>query len=178
MAFVCDGDTIILKSGEKVRYLGIDAPEIAHDRGTADCFGEEARKLNSDLVLHQRISLQYDHEKTDQYGRLLAYVLLPNGKCANAELLRAGCAFVFRSNQDFRRLQEFLLLQKEAIHQRQGMWGACAVKPEPNLHRQSRQFRLPSAGMCAGEKDRPPPANQFCGSLDRVGTGLSALSLL
>ncbi len=33
VAFVCDGDTIILKSGEKVRYLGIDAPEIAHDRG-------------------------------------------------------------------------------------------------------------------------------------------------
>ncbi len=105
--------------------------------------------MNSDLVLHQRISLQYDHDKTDQYGRLLAYVLLPNGKCANAELLRAGCAFVFRSNQDFRRLQEFLLLQKEAIHQRQGMWRACAVKPEPTYfgNRASFVFHRPECAL-------------------------------
>jgi micrococcal nuclease len=149
VAFVCDGDTVILKSGEKVRYLGIDAPEIAHDKGTADCFGEEARKLNSDLVLHQRVSLQYDHEKTDRHGRLLAYVLLPNGKCANAELLRAGGAFVFRSNQDFRRLQEFLLLQKEAIRQHQGMWRACAVKPEPTYtgNRASFVFHRPECAL-------------------------------
>lgn len=128
--FVCDGDTIILESGEKVRYLGIDAPEIAHDKSEADCFGEHARKVNSDLVLHKHVTLQYDQEKIDQHGRLLAYVILPGGKCANAEMLRAGCAFVFRPVQDFRRLQEFLLLQKEAFRQHQGMWGACAVKPE------------------------------------------------
>lgn len=128
--FVLDGDTIVLESGEKVRYLGIDAPEIAHDKSEADCFGEQARKMNSDLVLHKRVSLQYDQEKADQHGRLLAYVILPGGKCANAELLRAGCAFVYRPAQDFRRLQEFLRLQKEAIRQHQGMWQACAVKPE------------------------------------------------
>jgi micrococcal nuclease len=130
VTFVCDGDTIILETGERVRYLGIDAPEIAHDKAKADCFGEEARKVNSDMVLHKRVSLQYDHEKTDPHGRLLAYVILPNGKCANAEMLRTGSALVYRPAQDLRRLQEFLLLQKEAIRQHQGMWGACPVTPE------------------------------------------------
>lgn len=127
--FVADGDTIILESGEKVRYLGIDAPEIAPDKAGRDCYGEESRKLNRDLVLHQRVSLQYDQEKTDRHGRLLAYVILPDGKCANAVMLRAGCALVYRPPQDFRRLQEFLLLQKEAIRQHRGMWGACPVTP-------------------------------------------------
>lgn len=130
VTFVVDGDTVVLESGEKVRYLGIDAPEIAHDGSEADCFGEQARKMNRDLVLHKQVSLEYDQEKIDQHGRLLAYVILPGGRCANAELLRAGCAFVFRPAQDFRRLQEFLLLQKEAFRQHRGMWGACEVKPE------------------------------------------------
>jgi micrococcal nuclease len=145
VAFVCDGDTIILESGERVRYLGVDAPEIEHDKAKADCFGEDARRVNSELVLHKRVFLHYDREKTDQHGRLLAYVMLPNGKCANAEMLRAGYACVFRPAQDFRRLDEFLLLQKEAIHQHKGMWGACSVKPEKNYtgHRASFVFHRP-----------------------------------
>jgi micrococcal nuclease len=128
VAFVCDGDTIILESGERIRYLGIDAPEVAHEGTKADCFGDDAKKLNSDLVLHKQVSLQYDRETTDLYGRLLAYVVLPDGRCANLEMLRAGCAYIFRSSKDFGRLEEFLLLQREAIHKQKGMWGACPVK--------------------------------------------------
>jgi micrococcal nuclease len=129
VVFVCDGDTVILESGERIRYLGIDAPEIAHDKVGADCFGNEAGKLNSDLVLHKQVTLQYDREVTDPHGRLLAYVVLPDGRCANVEMLRAGCAFVFRSATGFRRLEEFLALQRDAIHKRKGLWGACPVKP-------------------------------------------------
>ena len=142
VAFVCDGDTIILETGERVRYLGIDAPEIEHDKAKADCFGEDARKMNRDLVLHKRVFLHFDREKTDQHGRLLAYVMLPNGKCANAEMLRAGCACVFRPAQDFRRLSEFLLLQMEAIRQHKGMWGACSVKPEKSYTGNRASFVL------------------------------------
>lgn len=128
VAFVSDGDTIVLESGERVRYLGIDAPEVAHEKVKGDCFGDEAKKVNSDLVLHQQVSLQYEREMSDPHGRLLAYVILPDGRCANAEILRAGCAFVYRTSAHFKRLEEFLLRQQEAIAKRQGMWGACSVK--------------------------------------------------
>lgn len=149
VAFVCDGDTIILETGERVRYLGIDAPEIEHDKGKADCFGDEARTTNNNLVLHKRVSLHYDQEKTDRHGRLLAYVVLPDGKCANAEMLRAGGAFVYRQAQGFRRLDEFLLLQKEAIRQQKGMWGACPVKPERSYtgNRASFVFHRPECSL-------------------------------
>lgn len=128
VVFVCDGDTIILESGERIRYLGIDAPEVAHENAKADCFGDEAKKMNSDLVLHKQVSLQYDRDVIDPHGRFLAYVILPDGRCANLEMLQAGCACIFRSSKDFKRLEEFLLLQQEAIHKLKGMWGACAVK--------------------------------------------------
>jgi micrococcal nuclease len=149
VAFVCDGDTIILESGERIRYLGIDAPEVAHESAKADCFGDDAKKLNSDLLLHKQVSLQYDRELTDPHGRLLAYVILPDGRCANLEMLRAGCAYVFRPPKDFRRLDEFLLVQREAIHKLKGMWGACPVKSAKTYlgNRGSYVFHRPECAL-------------------------------
>jgi micrococcal nuclease len=158
VAFVCDGDTIILESGERIRYLGIDAPEVAHGKDKADCFGDEARKLNSDLVLHREVSLQYERGTRDPHGRLLAYVILPDGRSANLEMLRAGCAFVFRSSADFKRLQEFLRVQQDSIHKRSGMWGLCPVKPAPTYtgNRRSFVFHRPECSLgkkiAAGER--------------------------
>ena len=146
---MCDGDTIILESGERIRYLGIDAPEVAHDRVKADCFGEQAKELNSDLVLHQRVSLRYDREVIDPYGRFLAYVILPDGRCANLEMLRAGCACVFRTAQGFSRFEEFLSQQREALHKRKGLWGECSVTPAKSClgNRGSYVFHRPECAL-------------------------------
>ena len=43
---VFDGDTVLLESGERVRYRGIDAPEVAHKDVSSDCYGEQARAAN------------------------------------------------------------------------------------------------------------------------------------
>lgn len=147
--FVCDGDTIILEGGQRIRYLGIDAPETEHDGTKADCFGDAARRINSDLVLHKQVSLQYDRERVDAYGRLLAYVILPDSRCANLEMLRAGAACVFRTSQGFRRLEEFLSQQREALHKRKGMWGECPVKPAGSCtgNRRSYVFHRPECGL-------------------------------
>ena len=143
---VFDGDTILLDTGNKVRYLGIDCPETAHDGNPAECRGPEARKLNEQLVLHQKIALEYDREKVDVYGRLLAYVVLPDGRCVNAELLRSGHACIYRSAKGFRRLGEFIELQREAVRKRAGMWGACEVKPADSYtgNRHSYVFHRPN----------------------------------
>jgi len=122
---VYDGDTIALESGQKVRYLGIDAPEVEHKDRKGDCYGGEAKGFNRRQVLHRRIRLEYDRESVDRYGRLLAYVFLDDGRCINAEMLRAGCAYVFRYYDGFSRQNEFLFWQRQAIENREGMWGAC-----------------------------------------------------
>ena len=45
--WVIDGDTIVLSNGPKVRYIGIDAPELAHDDHEAEPYGVEAKRFNA-----------------------------------------------------------------------------------------------------------------------------------
>jgi len=137
---VFDGDTVLLADGNKVRYLGIDAPEVAHDKDPADCFGNEARKANADWVLHKKVRLEYDKERVDSYGRLLAYVFTPDGKCVNAEMTRAGYACVLRFSDPFSRFKELLDLQREAIRSHRGMWGGCSPASSPYYIGNRRSF--------------------------------------
>lgn len=144
---VFDGDTIMLEGGAKVRYLGIDAPEIEHDGQPADCFGPESARANALLVMGKNIRLEYDSRQPyDQYGRLLAYVYLDDGRCVNEILLRDGYAWVFRESENFEKLSPFLALQDDAIRNKKGLWGACPVKTEPYYvgNRRSFVFHRPS----------------------------------
>lgn len=126
---VVDGDTVILNSGEKVRYLGVDAPEVAHGTKPASCYGERAKRANSKWVLHQWVQLSYGRAARDRYGRLLAYVLLPDGRCVNELMLATGHAYVYRTAQSFGRWETFLRLQRRAIAARVGLWGSCSAVP-------------------------------------------------
>lgn len=155
---VFDGDTVLLGSGEKVRYLGIDAPEVAHGNTPADCHGLEAKALNERLVLRQRVDLRYDGAQIDSHGRLLAYVHLPDGRCVNSELVLQGCAVVFRSAEGFSRFHELLAHQKAAIRSQRGLWGQCRVKPSDHYlgNRRSYVFHRPDCpfGRQTGSRNR------------------------
>jgi micrococcal nuclease len=124
VASVIDGDTIVLEGGQKVRYLMIDTPEIT--QGKHDCYGEEARQYNEDLVLGQEVSLTYDQECEDPYGRLLAYVEAPDGE-ANSLMVARGfaCVLVIPPNGEDRE-SEFMSLELGARQKGAGLWGACA----------------------------------------------------
>lgn len=123
VASVIDGDTIVLETGEKVRYLMIDTPEITN--GHNDCFGQQAREYNEEIALGQSVQLTYDSECTDKYGRLLAYVETPDGE-ANTLMVRRGLACVlYIPPNGSDREDEFMTLMSEAREQFEGMWGAC-----------------------------------------------------
>jgi micrococcal nuclease len=123
VASVIDGDTIVLDTGEKVRYLMIDTPEITG--GKNDCYGAQARDYNEELVLGQEVSLTYDVECSDRFGRLLAYVEAPDGEM-NTLLLERGfaCLLVLPPNGADRE-SEFATLELEARQSGEGMWAAC-----------------------------------------------------
>jgi micrococcal nuclease len=79
---VVDGDTIWVRmpdgSKEKVRYIGIDAPEIAHADSAGEYLGEEATAHNAELLAAGPLRIETDVDERDDFGRLLAYVWAGN----------------------------------------------------------------------------------------------------
>src|SRR3990172_5325406 len=87
---VGDGDTVTIAGGQKVRLLGIDAPELEREGRPADFLAHKAKAELARLVQGRQVRLEYDQLRYDQYGRLLAYLFLPDGLNVNAELVRQG----------------------------------------------------------------------------------------
>lgn len=123
VASVIDGDTIVLESGEKIRYLMVDTPEITN--GHDDCFGDMARDYNRELALGQTVDLTYDEECTDQYGRLLAYVETGDGEINTLLVERGFACVLYIPPNGSARHDDFMDLEAEARESREGMWGAC-----------------------------------------------------
>lgn len=122
---VIDGDTIILESGERVRYIGIDTPEYSFDENVAnECFGEEARERNKELVEGKRITLLQDTSEKDKYGRLLRYVYV-DGILVSTILLEEGYADLMIIDPDTRYKNEFEEAYREAREYSLGMWKEC-----------------------------------------------------
>ncbi len=85
---VIDGDTVVAKGGERIRYAGIDTPE----RG--EPYYKEAKERNSELVLHRNVRIEICTEKPrDRYGRLLAWIYVDDSSVEET-LLREGLARV------------------------------------------------------------------------------------
>ena len=92
---VIDGDTIevdIDGTIYKVRYIGIDAPELDDKRPEFCALAQEATRYNRQLVEGKTVRLEKDISETDRYGRLLRYVYVDD-IFVNAELVRQGLAW-------------------------------------------------------------------------------------
>jgi micrococcal nuclease len=126
VARVVDGDTIELASGEKIRYLLVDTPESTTE---IECYGENAKQFNTDLVNDKDIELRYDVECEDRFGRLLAYVTV-GGVEVNTLLVERGFGCVLHIPPDGDdRVDEFKALETEAKAALRGLWGACSPIP-------------------------------------------------
>jgi len=91
---VYDGDTIeVVFNGarERVRYIGIDTPEFDDDRAAIRELARLATDANRDLVGGRIVQLEFDRERRDRYGRLLAYVSIGD-TLVNEWLVRRGFA--------------------------------------------------------------------------------------
>ncbi len=123
---VIDGDTIELQNSERVRYIGMDAPEVVDPEKPVQCFGVEASERNKALVEGKLVRLEKDVSERDKYGRLLRVAYLPGATSSiNLELVIEGYARVFTDPPDVRYASEFLAAEKEARAAKRGLWGAC-----------------------------------------------------
>lgn len=125
VSHVVDGDTVVLEDGDRIRYLLVDTPEITN--GKNDCYGAEAREYNNTLVTGRTITLEYDEECQDRYGRLLAYVSVGELE-VNRTLLEQGYACILHipPNGDD-RVAEYQALENTAKAEGVGMWSACGT---------------------------------------------------
>jgi len=151
---VVDGDTLHLAAPDqghdttRVRLLGIDAPEMGTGKNDRMYFAEEATALARRLALDKEVGVYLDERagSRDRYGRLLAYIELPDGKFLNEELLSEGHVY---ADQRFRHsyYQKYLQLEAAARSGRHGLWKN--VTPEQMPPWLQKRLRKPSAVLPA-----------------------------
>ena len=130
-----DGDTLVLENKERVRFIGIDTPEMhesnklfrdaqrsGQDVKTIQALGRRAYEFTKNLVEGKRVSLEFDVEKHDKYGRLLAYVYLKDGTFVNAEIVKQGFASLMTIPPNVKYADLFKELYQEARETRSGLW--------------------------------------------------------
>jgi len=131
---IIDGDTFVC-SGERVRLIGIDAPEsrpnarLERQRALGDtqvvlALGRRAKKFFSELLPPGTVvRLELDVQERDRYGRLLAYVWLPDGRMANEVMLEEGYAMLLTIPPNVRYAERLRRAWRLAIEEQRGLWG-------------------------------------------------------
>lgn len=136
---ILDGDTVEVDAPDgrsaatRVRLLGIDAPEMNYEDHRPACFAEEATAFTRELAGGKRVTVHLDDGDRTRcnYGRLLAYLELPDGTVLNETLLAEGYAYAdlrFRHSYFHRYGQ----LEASARALRKGLWAEVTQEGLPD----------------------------------------------
>jgi len=123
---VIDGDTVEIEGGRRVRYIGIDTPEIVDPSSPAECYGKEASDKNKGLVEGKEVRLEKDVSNTDRYGRLLRYVYVGD-VFVNNYLVQEGFAHSSSYPPDIKYQDVLKRSEEEARKLNKGLWGKCGT---------------------------------------------------
>jgi len=127
---VVDGDTIVVEienppagfsRRERVRFLGVDAPETVRSSRPIEHFGRESSDMAKATLQERQVYLAFDWNLRDRFGRLLAYIYLEDGVCFNAMQLKYGYTRVY-VRFPFQFLEEFRQYEAEARAKKLGLW--------------------------------------------------------
>jgi endonuclease YncB( thermonuclease family) len=126
---VVDGDTLELVGGERVRLLGVDTPETVKPEHPVEAWGPEAAAFAKDFLHGGRVRLEFDQERRDKYGRLLAYAYVGE-RMLNEELIRSGLGRT-ELNHPFSPVKKarFRAALAEAQRGRLGLWSTPRPVP-------------------------------------------------
>ena len=160
MTGVADGDTIrvsVRGRDYRVRYIGIDAPELDRAGQPAESFAQESLAANRELVRGQTVTLEKDVSETDQFGRLLRYVWLADGEgwlLVNAELVRLGFAQAGTYPPDVKYTDVLLSAERAARDRGAGLWADAPLYVNP--------IAQPIPTPTSTPKLRPQPPARDC----------------
>ncbi|KTG16914.1 MULTISPECIES: thermonuclease family protein [unclassified Guyparkeria] len=131
VAYVNDGDTVRLTSGERVRLVGIDAPEIGRDGDPDEPFARESRQALQAFIAdsRNRIELVPAREHEDRYGRTLAYLYRPDGASVQGHLLAEGMAMAVFIAPNLALADCLMAHERRAREADRGIWSLLAYDP-------------------------------------------------
>lgn len=120
---VIDGDTFKLSDGRTIRLIGVDTPE------TDMPFYDEALAFAESLLMGKRITVEFDREDRDKYGRFLVYLYADSNFVNEMIITRGlGIVYLFESNLKYARI--LIESQKRARAAHLGIWSLPAPSPE------------------------------------------------
>lgn len=133
VSYVYDGDTVKLTDGRKIRFIGINTPEINHRGGTSEPFAKAARKRLQQLLdtAGKQLQLRYGQERHDRYGRTLAHPYLQDGRSINTLLLQQGLATTLVIPPNTWNLTCYQGVEERARRQGLGIWSLPRYQPIP-----------------------------------------------
>lgn len=131
-----DGDTIWVKidgKKEKVRFVGVNTPEVAKDGNPAEFMAEEAKNYTEEILKDKEIYLERDISDRDKYDRLLRYIWLEKplsnpelsdieNKTLNGILVKEGYAYANYYKPDIKYHNFLKDLEKSAKNNKNGIW--------------------------------------------------------
>jgi micrococcal nuclease len=153
---VVDSDTVDIspsvEGNSRVHLIGMDTPEVYF--GTQP-YGPETSAFTKRELEGEEVRLELDVQKIDPYGRLLAYVYLPDGKMFNETLVEEGYAQVATFPPNVKYQEPFLAAQREARAANRGLWGLFAAELCQQTDRDNG-----IGGGCTGSEPESPAASQ------------------
>lgn len=125
---VVDGDTLDIDIADvnhnhtRIRLWGVDSPETKSPYSSVMYFGPEGSEFAEKAALGKQVRIYLEEHRTrGKYGRLLAYVQLPEGEFLNEALVSEGFAY---ADLRFRHslYQKYKQLESSARRQQKGLW--------------------------------------------------------
>jgi micrococcal nuclease len=146
VSYVYDGDTVKLADGRKLRFIGINTPEIGRHGEPNQPFAAQARAFLGNLLKEHGhiLTLQPGTEAHDHYGRLLAHAFLETGENVGVQLLDTGLATTVVIPPDTWAADCYQRHEDKARAARLGLWSLPAYQPQESarLPRDAKGFRI------------------------------------
>lgn len=122
---IIDSNTVEIHYDGKltsVALIGVDTPETVHLQKPVVPYGKEATAFIKNLLLGESVYLRFDGNRTDRYGRMLAYLYrAPDGLFVNLEVVRQGYGKVYTVFR-FKHKSLFQHYSGQAQQAGRGLW--------------------------------------------------------
>lgn len=128
IASVYDGDTVRFGNGQRVRLLGISAPEIKSQYRAGQAGGIAAKKWLHQKLAGQKVLVEYDQQQVDKYQRQLAHLFLPDGEHINAAIIKTGLVSSLIIPPNIRYADNLIEAEKQAELNHKGIWAMPAYQ--------------------------------------------------
>lgn len=127
---IFDGDTLRLTDGRVIRFIGINAPELAHDGNPAQPLADKAKQDLAELIPEgSRIGLRFDAQHYGPHHRVLAHVFDSQQRNVSAQLLRRGDAFAIAIAPNLWQSSCYFQQEQSARMEHLGVWSLAFYAP-------------------------------------------------